>query len=373
MQRLTSLLPGIVAGVLALSPPALAQASRGHADGWNIGDPVTAGIDPGSLLRLDSAIAGNGFKNISSVLIARHGVLVWEKYYNGFADSSLHDTRSATKSITGMLIGLAVDRKFIPSEQTTVLSYFADRRPVQNPDPRKDQITVEDLLTMSSLMECDDDNSFSRGNEERMYLIEDYFKFFFDLPIKGFPAWAAKPAESPYGRSWSYCTAGVVVLGGVLERATGMKVDEFAREYLFGPLGISRVHWQMTPMGMPMTGGGLGLRARDFLKLAQLYLNNGTWNGRRIISERWIAKSVSPHASARDSVDYGYLWWLQRFGKEGHKAFAYYMAGNGGSKIAVFPDLDAVVVITGTMYGTIKGHQQSERIVSDFIVPSMKR
>ncbi len=234
---------------------------------------------------------------------------------------------------------------------------------------------------MSSLLECDDENQFSRGNEERMYLIEDYFRFFLDLPIRGFPAWNPKPADSPYGRSFSYCTAGVVLLGGVLERAAKLKVDEFARRFLFDPLGIHEVQWQMTPMGMPMTGGGLRLRARDFLKLAELYNRKGVWKGQRVVSEDWVAVSTSPHARARENVDYGYLWWIQDFGPEGggagagaagpvkkHKAF--YMAGNGGSKIAVFPDLDMVVVLTGTMYGSGKGHQQTERILNEFIVPA---
>ena len=325
------------------------------------------------LVRLDSAILDGRFQRITSVVIARDGKLVYERYYGGTADSTLHNTRSATKTITGMLIGLAIDRHEIPSEQAPVLPYFAHEFAVENPDPRKEKITIEDLLTMSSLAECDDDNQFSRGNEERMYLIENYFKFYFDLPIRGFPAWASTPSESPYGRSWSYCTAGAVVLGGVLERATKMKVDAFAAQHLFEPLGIHRVQWQITPMGMPMTGGGLGLTSRDLLKLAQLYENGGTWNGRQVISGAWVARSVAPHANAREDVDYGYLWWLQKFGSGERKYAAFYMAGNGGSKIAALPDLHAVVVITSTLYGTRKGHQQSEQVLNDYLVPALER
>lgn len=120
-----------------------------------------------------------------------------------------------------------------------------------------------------------------------------------------------------------------------------------------------------------MTGGGLGLTSRSLLKLAQLYENGGAWKGKQVISREWVEKSVAPHANAREGVDYGYLWWLQKFGKGDRKSAAFYMAGNGGSKIAAFPDLHAVVVITSTMYGTIKGHQQSEQMLNEYIVPAL--
>lgn len=350
-----------------------AQSPKNLNDGLIAGDLPGAGISINKLQQLDSEILKNQFTKVTSILISRHGKLVYEKYYNGFSESSQHDTRSATKTITGMLTGIAIDKKFIPSEKAFVSKYFQDKKPFQNPDRRKDSITIEDLLTMSSSLECDDDNQYSSGNEERMYLVEDYFKFLLNLPIRGFAPFTSKPKDQLYGRNWSYCTAGVVLLGGVLERSTKMKVDAFAKNYLFDPLEIKNPEWQITPMGMPMTGGGLHLKSRDYIKLAQLYINKGQWNGKQIVSTAWISKSIAPHANARDNVDYGYLWWLQKFGPADSNHFAYYMTGNGGYKIAVFPNLDLIVVITANWYGTAKAHAQSEKIISEYIIPSIEK
>jgi CubicO group peptidase (beta-lactamase class C family) len=235
--------------------------------------------------------------------------------------------------------------------------------PVENPDPRKEQVTIEDLLTMSSILECDDSNSFSRGHEERMYLVEDWVKFLLDLPVRGFPGWTTKPEDSPYGRSFSYCTAGTVTLGSVLERATKMSVPKFADEYLFSKLGTKHVQWPFTPLGTAMTGGGVSMPSRDLLKLGQLYLNGGIWNGTRIVSEQWIDESVRPHVQVDDETEYGYLWWLKNFEANGKKYTGYMMLGNGGNKVAIFPQLDVVTVITSTNYSTKGMHEQTDEIL----------
>ena len=350
-------LEGLVA-VLLFPCGAFAQVD------WGTGAPEAAGLDARVLEDVDSAVERGEFRRVTSVLVARGDELVFERYYDG-DEATLRNTRSATKTITGMLIGLAIEHGALPGVHAHPVSYFPELRPLENADARKDSITVEDLLTMSSLLECDDENSFSRGNEERMYLIEDWVRFALDLPIRGFPPWVPRPEESPFGRSWSYCTAGVTTLGGVLERATGEQVEDFAATHLFDPVGIGPVAWQFSPTGLAQGGGGLELTSRDLLALTRLYGNEGRWRGRSVVPTGWVEQSLRPRAQAREGVHYGYLWWLAAFGEEEDRA--YYMAGNGGNAALIFPDLDLTVVITTTNYGAPDAHALTARLVSQVL------
>lgn len=336
-------------------------------DGWKTENQL---LGNPTLKKMDSLITANDFKEISSVVIAHQGKIIFENYYNSSTSATKHNTRSATKSITAALIGTLLQKGAIKSVGEKA-SKFSKVTHQQNPDPRKANITIEDLLTMSSCVECDDWEESSRGKEDRMYLIEDWVKFYWDLPIKGYPEWKPKPKDSKYGRSFSYCTAGVVVLGDIINTVSG-SLEKYADKALFSKLGITDYHWQLTPTGLPMTGGGLGLRSRDLLKIGQLYLNKGAWNGEQLLPATFVEASTTPHAEAGMlDYEYGYLWWLSAFGKE-QKVKAYFMSGTGGSKIAVFPDLDLVVVLTSTFYnGGMKSHNQTTKLLDEFIVPEI--
>jgi len=346
--------------------------AAGQSVDWTQAAPAEAGFSDTKLRAMSVAVRSDEFKRIGSILIARHGKLAYEDYVEGDANA-LRDTRSATKSITGALVGIAIQEHKLGGVDVKVLALLPVRaRRAQNPDPRKSAITVEDFLTMSSPLECDDWNDASRGNEERMYLVEDWAQFVLDLPIRGRLHVGEQLEPPPYGRYFSYCTGGVFVLSEVLEKATGKRTDNYAQEKLFGPLGIANVQWVYSPLNIPQTGGGLRLRSRDLLKLGQLYLDEGRWQGRQIVDSEWVRNSTRPHVRIDETTDYGYLWWLKTF-RSGEKRYpAFFMSGNGGNKVVVVPSLDLVAVLTSTNYNTRGMHEQTEKLLTDYILAAVE-
>ncbi|SHI59427.1 serine hydrolase domain-containing protein [Aquimarina spongiae] len=318
---------------------------------------------------MDSAIQSGKYERITSVLIAQKGRVLFEKYYNGADQNSKHNTRSATKTMATLLTGIAIKNGHIKSEKDKIFTYLKHKTPVEYPDPRKLEITIEDLLTMSSMLECNDFNSFSRGNEERMYPIEDWTSFFVDLPIRSYP-FEPKPEDQPYGRSFSYCSAGSATMAEIVQKAVGMDVVEFAKQHLFEPLEIKEYKIHYNPEGILNTAGGSEYQSRDFLKLIQMCLNGGAWNGQQIMDKSWIQKATTPKAKVRDGVEYGYLFWLKAFGKE-QQYRSYAMAGNGGQKVLAIPELDVVLVITTTNYGNRNAHNYTDEIINEYIVPGV--
>lgn len=319
---------------------------------------------------MDSIVVAGKYEQITSVLIAKNGEVLFEKYYNNNTVDSKHNTRSATKSMATLLTGIAIDKSYVASEKDKIFKYLQHTLPVKNPDKRKEDITIEDLLTMTSVLECDDSNWHSRGHEERMYFIEDWTQFLVDLPVRSYP-FGPKPSEAPYGRVFAYASAKAAAVADILQNAINEDLVKFMQTHLFEPLEIKDYTLHYTPKGVLNTAGGSEYRSRDFLKLIQLCLNKGQWNGKQIISSQWIAKATTPKVEAYNDMEYGYFLWLKTFGKD-KKYQAFCMAGNGGNKILACPELDVTVVITATNYNNGNAHNYTDEIMNNYVIPAIE-
>lgn len=275
---------------------------------------------------------------IRSLLISRNNNLVLESYFNGWNINRKQDLRSATKSFTSCLVGIAIDKQIITDEKQKILDFFPDYDSYLNWDERKASMTIEDFLRMRTGLFCNDDVRSSPGNEEKMYDTDDWIKFVLDLPVR-----------SNSGDGFSYCTGAPVTLGAIVSNASSLRIPEFSKTNLFSKLGITDYSWELMPTGRADTGGHLHLRPRDMLKFSLLYLNKGSWNGQQIISEDWVGKSTEMTGFARN-LRYGYLWWGITWTINGEEINSFFASGNGGQLIFVTPALEATVVFTGGNY-----------------------
>jgi CubicO group peptidase (beta-lactamase class C family) len=346
----------------------------GEDDGWRTASLAEAGLDPRPLNALVQQILDtrtDWFTTpyIQGLLIARHGKLAMEEYFYGFDKQRPHDTRSAGKTLAGTLIGIALDHGATFGLDTSVYSLFPEYKGFANPDPRKQKMSVRDLLSMNSGLACDDNDDRSPGNEDTMQSQDaqpDWYKYTLDLPM----------AYEPGNGSAVYCTAGVNLLGGVLRDATGMSVVDFFQRYYAAPLDIRSYHMNLSPLGDGYLGGGIYMRPRDFLKLGQLYLDGGRWNGRQVVSEAWTRAATERHAyfPASDNAPghgYGYTWHLFQVTVGGHTYDEYLAQGNGGQLVMVVPELDLAVLITAGNYGNFPTWRKYfETLLPQYIIPA---
>ncbi|PYS85240.1 MAG: 6-aminohexanoate hydrolase [Acidobacteria bacterium] len=344
---------------------------RADADGWATASLRGVGLNPRPLAALVERILQTKTDAVTTpyiqgLLVARHGRLALEEYFYGFDKNKLHDTRSAGKSLTTTLVGIAMDRGARFDAATPVLSLFPNYKTFANDDARKRRVTVRHLLSMSSGFACDDDDDNSPGNEDNMQsqtAQPDWYKYALDLPM------AHEPGERAL-----YCSAGVNLLGGVITRATGKWLPDFLYENFARPLDIRTYHMNLTPTGDGYGAGGIYLRPRDFLKLGQLFLDGGRWRGRQVVSRKWVEQATAPHASIHNANDYGYGWWLDEYQVGGKKYRAFHAAGNGGQLIVVIPELDMVVAFTAGNYGDFRTWSKfGGELVPQFIIPAAAR
>jgi len=353
-------------GGAALAPlsalPVYADPSEGcrdpleRGDGWPVGS-----IKDNSLVNRE-ALCGMADRlaasdaNIHAVLVARDGKLAFERYLKGadeipgyiygrrvetvaFDAETLHDMKSVSKSVASLAIGIAIDRRLIRSVDEPIFSFFPELSDLRSPE--KDRIRLAHVLTMSmglKWVEATPATGDYANDETRMHLAWDPCRYVLGLPV-----------TAPAGQEFFYNTGALTLVSAIVRKATGRPLDEFARENLFEPLGITGTAWGRY-RGDTDAGGGLRLRPRDMAKIGQLVLAGGRWNDRQIVSKAWIEASTAEKIKATDDQSYGYLWWRGQTRLKERTINWIGALGRGGQSIRIVPELDLVVAVTAGYY-----------------------
>lgn len=263
---------------------------------------------------------------INSIVISQHGKIVVEDYFRGMHAGRSNNIKSASKSILSILTGIAIEKGYLEGVDQEIGEFFQEYFE-NNPDSAKASITIDNLLTMRSGLA-----STSRGNYGRWVTSSNWIRYALDRPLTGMP-----------GIDRIYSTGNTHLLSVIITRASGMSLLQFANRYLFGPMDILIYGWDRDPQGYYLGGNNMALRPRDMVKIGQLMMDLGIYNGERLVSEEWIIRSVEPVTGRRpDNQNYGYLWFRRMSGNH-HMVYAF---GNGGQYIMILPELDAVIAVT---------------------------
>lgn len=310
-----------------VSEPAKATAVYWPTDGWRTSTPEEQGMDSAALAELIEYLDTQSSFRIHSLLIIRNGYIVADAAFYPYPADTLHDLASVTKSFTSTLIGIAIDEGYVESVDEPVVGFFPDRM-VANLDAAKEAMTVENLLTMRSGFAC---TSHGGGStDEQMWASPDWVQFSLDLPM------ATEP-----GAGYNYCSQNSHLLSAIVQETTGMNALAFAEEHLIEPLGIGNTVWPTDPQGVSRGWGEMKMAPRDMAKLGYLFLNEGVWEDKQVVSAEWVEAATVPE----QSTTYGYQWWLKpEYG-------AYWATGVGGQNIFVVPDKELIVVTTGATGG----------------------
>jgi CubicO group peptidase (beta-lactamase class C family) len=344
------------------------EAPEATDDGWATAAPASAAADVTLLGDAIDAVTSGEFPSTHAILIARAGKLVFEQYFYGYDRDTPHDMRSASKSITSALVGIAIDKGLIGGSGAPALAYLPQYREYANWSAAKARIRIRDLLTMSSGLDANDSDRNSVASEDRYQYQTgqpDWIKLALDAPMVAEPG-----AHHVYG------SANPMILGGILASVTGDRVEWFAETNLFAPLGIDDYRIFLDPAGVPYMGGGMHLRPRDMLKFGQMYLDHGRWLGRRVLSDSWVRESFGMYGRleplARNGNEYGYLWWHEVYDAGGQPVASVEARGHGGQYIFVVPGLDTVVVITSGNYGGgLEMTRQPQHIFRRYLLPAL--
>lgn len=360
MKRVSLLVPLLTVTSIAAAG---AQQRPWPTRGWPTSSPKAQELDGSSLVALHRAIESGDYGYIDRLLVVRNGYLVmneryehdyrqisqgrdtaahqynyshpdWHPYYQGRA---VHTLQSVTKSISSALIGIAIGRGAIEGTGVPVLSFFDDYD-LSRADDRMRRMTLDHLLTMRAGMEWHEtDRPLDSTNTTiQLEASNDWIQFTLDQPMIHEP-----------GEVFIYNSGTSHLMSGIIKKATGRYIDDYAEEHLFEPLGITNYHWKKTPKGYPDTEGGLYLEAEDLAKIGYLYLHDGVWEGWRILPEGWVARSTARRVddtfpgNPNRNWGYGYQWW--RLDRDGVVVWA--GLGYGGQYLLVIPQHDLIGVI----------------------------
>lgn len=353
-------------------------------DGWTTAAADTVGFDTQALQAAVQQIINTDPSErrpnlVHSLLVARKGRLVLEEYFYGADAGAIHDLRSAGKTFSNVMLGAVIGRGQVKDETEALVPILSPAMKLANPSPQKDRITLAHLMTHTSGLACDDSNPDSPGNEDTLQ----------SQPEPNWWSYAASlPMVAEPGKRYAYCSAGMNLVGAALTLRSGQWLPELFHETVAGPLQFGTYAWNLMPTGEGYMGGGARLQSRDLLKLGQLYLGKGEWNGRRIVSPDWVARSTKPQVVIDETstgldtealrntypggAD-GYAWHIFQIDVEGRKYTSFEASGNGGQMVVVVPELDLAVAMTGGNYnqGFIWGRWRDE-IIGKQIIRALK-
>lgn len=319
------------------------------AGDWPQATPAESGFTNATPDAIDKAVRDGKLGGLHGVVVFRHGRLAFERYYDGedqnwgyplghvvFSETTVHDLRSVSKSIVSLLYGIALADGNVPSVDAPLISHFPDCADLAE-DPARRRILVRHALTMTMGFAWDETISYAdpHNSERAMEAAPDRYRYVLSQPIVSEP-----------GTQWVYTGGSTALLARLIEIGTGQELLAFARHRLFDPIGITTAQWIRGGDDVHAAASGARMTPRDLARIGQLVLDNGVWNGRRIIAADWLAQSFVPRVKAED-LDYGYQWWLGRMrnGKPWMAGF-----GNGGQRLFLAPHLDLGIVIAAGNY-----------------------
>lgn len=352
---------------------------RARNDGWTVARAREVGMSEDKLAAMVQSLVNSSVDSVNAyrlhgLLVARHGKLVLEEYFFGEHADKPHDTRSASKTLVTLVLGAAMQAGMKVGPEMPVFATMGETSPTL--DPRKRALTMRHLLTMSSGLDCDDDSDeYHVGSEDILTnqdTLPDWLRTVVGLDMLREP-----------GAKAVYCSINPFLAGEVLASATSRSFPDLTWELIGAPLQMGRYSITLTPVGDSYMGGGARFVARDFMKLAQLYANEGTWNGKRILSEAWVRESIEPRYLlgtqldrpnvVRSELNYGYLWWSTQYRYQGRVIRGYHASGNGGQYAMFIPDLGLVMAAFGGNYNDRGGFVTITELIPQQILPAIER